>query len=39
VRPDIGMLERAVTIYTKIGRKVDIGLGLIWNKTSLTFAQ
>src|ERR1700677_1955953 len=36
VRPDIGMLERAVTIYTRIGRKIDIGLWLIWNKTSPT---
>jgi hypothetical protein len=30
------MLARAVTIYTKIGRNVDIGLRLIWSKTSPT---
>ena len=36
-RPDIGMLERAITIHTKAGRNVDIGLRLIWNETPPTF--
>jgi hypothetical protein len=30
------MLERAITIYTKTGRNVDIRLRLIWNETPPT---